>query len=149
VGFVVQRRRFKLRFQDGSALDGATVRMKSVDLGVYMEMMRLAQVGMVLKDADDLSVAELLTALPEIARLFDVVAGALVDWDLVEEDGSPIPATYEGVCSLEPPMVYALVEAWMEAIGGVEAPLRNGSRSGEPAPAVSLPMEPLSSPHQN
>jgi hypothetical protein len=149
VGFVVQRRRFKLVFADGSALDGATVRMRSVDLGVYMECMRLAQVGMAMKDADDLSVAELMTALPEVARLFEVVADSLVDWDLQEEDGTPIPCTFKGLCSLEPPMVYVLVESWMEAIGGVSAPLPNGSRSGGPAPAVSLPMEVSSAPQAN
>jgi hypothetical protein len=78
------------------------------------------------------------------AELFAEFAKRLVSWNLEEDDGTPVPATHDGVREQDLDFILDIVLAWMEAVAGVGNPLPNGSNSGGRFPEVSIPMELLS-----
>jgi len=130
VGFIRQRRVYRLNFADDTELAGLEVRARSVPLGEFMSIVGLAD-----------------TAEPgseEMQRLFSGFVAQLVSWNLEAEDGQPVPADLEGLYSQDFEFAMQLVLAWIEAIASVPGPLGAASPSGETSPAPSLPMEPLS-----
>ena len=74
-----------------------------------------------------------------------ILAGTIVEWNYEDETGKPVAATSEGLRSLPPPVLRAIISAWTEAQAGVSAPLHLGSTSGEEPSneMASLPMENL------
>ncbi|CAL9352075.1 hypothetical protein SUDANB1_00480 [Streptomyces sp. enrichment culture] len=68
----------------------------------------------------------------------------LVSWNVEDDAGQPVPATYEGVCTQDVPMVLAILNAVRTASSGVSDPLPQSSPSGEPSEVASIPMAPLS-----
>ena len=68
---------------------------------------------------------------------------ALVSWNLTTPDDKPIPCDIDGLDYLPFATQMALVEAWLEEVGEVPAPLLRRSSAGvssEPEPEpVSLP----------
>lgn len=134
-GFRRQRRQFRLRFEDDSqGLLGLVATVNSVSVGSMLELVELADM------ADEVTVE----GLKAVGDLFAMFAGALVEWNLEEEDGTPVPTTVAGVKSLDMDQAMALVKKWMEAAAGVAGPLGPTSTGGEPSAVLDLPMEPLS-----
>lgn len=68
----------------------------------------------------------------------------LVSWNVEDDQGQPVPTTFEGVCTQDGGMVLAILNALRQANSGVSDPLPSGSPSGEPSPEASIPMAPLS-----
>ncbi|NUO42430.1 MAG: hypothetical protein HOV82_10360 [Streptomyces sp.] len=68
----------------------------------------------------------------------------LVSWNVEDEQGQPVPTSYEGVCTQDGGMVLAILNALRQVNSGVPDPLPQSSPSGEPSPAASIPMEPRS-----
>jgi len=132
----VRKRTFKLKFAD-EEMDGLEVRARSASMERYLE---IAQIQDAIDEADSPSAAE----YDVIRRLGAQLAEHLVDWNLQEEDGTPVPCTADGLMSQDMLFVYAIVEAWMEAAAGVSAPKAQNSNGGPPSVEASLPMEPLS-----
>ena len=80
-----------------------------------------------------------------VVRQLEKFAESLLDWNIEEDDGRPTAATRDEFFKLDPDLGLALATEWLEILGGkVDAPLPESSPSGEPSPAVSIPMEPLS-----
>ncbi len=82
----------------------------------------------------------------EMSAWADIFADHLVDWNYEGADGNPVPATREGVLSLEFPVVKAIRAQWDLAALGVTAPLDLGSTDGdssEEPELASIPMETL------
>lgn len=77
-------------------------------------------------------------------EIFKVMTGLLIEWNVDDEQGQPVPTTFEGVCTQDAAFIMAILDATQEAASGVPDPLPSGSPSGEPSPVVSIPMEPLS-----
>ena len=98
MGFRLDRT-YRLEFE--GALAGAEVAIKATS------------VGTVLKLRDD-------TSVDSVAAL---LADHLIGWNLEDADGQPVPATKEGVLSLEQPVLEAIARAWYQAATGVTAPL--------------------------
>lgn len=94
----------------------------------------------------DMSTDELIS-MPDSTThevLVGAFAGQLVSWNLETEDGTPIPPTPENVRRQDRSMNQLIIERWLDALNGVPAgPLPQPSPAGEPSPAVSIPMEPL------
>lgn len=128
MGFKRSAKIYKLVFDDPE-LEGLEVRARSLSIG---EMRRLSANQ---QDADDNTVTEMLAAFVK----------ALVDWNLEDEDGNPVPHT---VAALEEfpdnDFVLGMINTWIDAVIGVDAELGKDSPSGEPFPEGSIPMEPLS-----
>lgn len=74
----------------------------------------------------------------------EVLAEALVDWNLERADGTPVPVSLDSVRAQDPGFINAVMKAYSDAIFGVPGPLGESSSSGQPSPEASLPMEPLS-----
>lgn len=102
MGFRPEPRRYKLTF-DGD-LEGLEVRVKSLTVRKFAEM----------GEATD-------------AELLAMLADALVEWNLEAEDGTPVPATLEGIESQDSNLITRLISAWRTALTSVPptSPLRS------------------------
>lgn len=67
---------------------------------------------------------KLLDILQEFARI------ALVGWNVLDEKDEPVPATVEGLLSIEPGMVTRIVAEWSAAVVKPPAPLAEPSADG-------------------
>lgn len=127
--FKAKRKIYRLKFADED-LAGLEIMARSVSLGQLLELSSSEGVGKVDKaDAE------------QTKGMFELFASSLVSWNLVEEDETPVPTTYEGLLTQDTEFVMAIISAWSEAISGVAAPLAAASNSGETSPEVSIPME--------
>lgn len=63
----------------------------------------------------------------------------IVRWNLEDDDGQPLPVTVESLRRLEPGMILALKQVWIDSIRGVPDgdPLGRSSTSGEPSAALA------------
>lgn len=134
MGFVLQRKSYKLTFGEGTVLEGATVVMGGMTLGE----------------------AELLNSQPEdlndgqqVQENFDkklaLMASRVQSWDL-EDDQGPLPTTVDGLKRLELGEMLEMQRAWAAAATAVAVPLPSASSGGETPPPleVSIPTETLS-----
>lgn len=80
----------------------------------------------------------------EFKDLVGGLADCLVGWNLEDEDDVPVPPTLEGLLAQDQDFLGALVDAWMFALNGVDAPLEKPSGDGDPSLVASIPMAPLS-----
>lgn len=132
MGYRPERKIYRLSFEDHPGLE---VRAKSVPLGEFLSISELAGVNG--RDVTRQDTAK-------VAELFSGFAGALVDWNLEDDGGTPVPATLEGLYSQDFDFALEIIVGWMESIAGVPGPLDKPSSSGSPSLEASLPMEPLS-----
>jgi len=123
-GFRVPHRTGLLVFQDKDYA-GAKVRVDfSVPLGVNMKI----------ADA-----REELAENPRFAYTHFVEHG-LVEWNLEDDDGNPIPATVEGIETLPLDFVLLMVREWSARIGEVPDPLDGTSNDGVTSAAEPIKM---------
>lgn len=88
-----------------------------------------------------LTLAQQMTSRPDdqqVNEMFGWFAKRLVSWNLEDEDGKPVPATFKGILGEELGFMLKIIQAWVRAITGVSAPLPNGSSGG---PAARSPLE--------
>lgn len=71
-------------------------------------------------------------------------ADGLVSWNYLDDNDQPIPATYEQLLKCDDEMAFGIVDAWMDRVTGVDAPLDVSSNAGDRSVEASLQMEPLS-----
>ena len=104
-----------------------------------------------------LSVADVLTLMTfgsgsdaeEIEKGIDILGGKLISWNLVDENGDPVPATREGVSQQDIELIEALTSALTRNMRVADSPLERPLNGGRPSPEeaereLSIPMEPLS-----
>lgn len=121
---------YKLRFGEDTEYADLEMTMRSVTIG---EMARFRGMG----SSDSEAEAQ--------DKLLDLIASRLLEWNREEEDGTPVPATREGLEGEEIEFLYVVISKWNEAIRGVAAPLESSSPDGETSPEVNIPTEALSS----
>jgi hypothetical protein len=131
MGYEAPRKVYKLVFEDHGDL---IVRTHSLPLGRLLSMSEL--IG---ADPRNLSSDN----LQKMTGLFSTFADALLDWNL-EADGQPVPATLDGLNTLDTDFVLEVITAWMNAVAGVARPLARPSDDGAPSVAESIPMATLS-----
>lgn len=137
MGYVRERRNYRLIFAD-EEYAGLEVVARSASVAAYRRIAEMASKPFSMPPtADDLI---------EIDNLYRAFADQLVSWNLEERDDdgavTAVPATLDGLQSQDLDFAMAIILAWMEAVGGVAAPLDSASSSG--AMEASLPMEVLS-----
>jgi hypothetical protein len=133
MGYKRESKTYNLVFKD-TAMAGLEVLTKSCPTGVFLEMASLVDVELPLKKEDE----------EKVQRLFDRFADRLVSWNLEDDDDQPIPATIEGLYSQDLDFILQIILAWLDAVGGVTAPLGQPSTSGSRSLEEQLPMDPLS-----
>lgn len=134
MGFDVKRKVYNLLFTDGE-YEGMEVKARSAGVGAYRRIAELA--------AHPWSSPPTSQDLARHGEMLAAFAAVLVSWNL-EEDGAPIPATADGLDTIDPVMANAIVLGWMEAVAGVAAPLGQPSDGGDRSVEASMPMEVLS-----
>lgn len=134
MNFKRKQKVFVLNF-DGTELEGLVVRARSASLGEGLRFQELAEVWEAAKGSNSSK------ALRELITEFSSV---LLSWNMTEEDGTEVPADFDGLMSIDIDDVMRIINAWQVASSGVAAPLEIESRSGESSLAGSLPMETLS-----
>lgn len=134
MGFKAKKKLYLLRFAEGHDLCGLEVTMASVSMGVLLEMQELSS-------RPDETKADMAA----FHRLVEVFAGAMIGWNLEDEQDQPIPANETGILLQDPDFIMAIISEWTKAISGVPDPLDEGSTSGGLSLEASLPMAPLSS----
>ena len=62
---------------------------------------------------------------------------ALISWNLLDDDGNPLPANGDGMRALPTAMGNLIIEQWMEAVANTPAPLGRPSRNGNTSEGAS------------
>ncbi len=134
MGFVPPSTVYKLEFEGSYA--GLVVRMRATKLGLLFDAQdTLANIDATNPRPEDVA---------EVTKQFEIVAEHLISWNIEEEDGTPVPATLEGLKDQEFPLVAAIFTQWQRVQAEVPRPLSRPSSSGRPPDMLSLPMEVLS-----
>lgn len=128
MAYEVPRTVYVLEFAQGTALAGATVKVRALSVGEEF-------------DRDDQRWTW-ATSTDQAARraaadgLHQLFLDHVTEWDLAR-DGAALPATLATLRELEAAQVGALMDAWYTAGVQVPAPLEQSSTDGEPSPEVS------------
>lgn len=117
-GYVPERKKYTLNFDDTTDYKGLVVVMHSLSMGEILAV-QAVQTG---KNVES------------VEKVFKIFARNLVEWNVSRPDGTPVPATYEGVQEQDMDMLVAIMGAWMRATTEVSAPLDRPSTSGQPSP---------------
>lgn len=136
MGYTVQRTIYALAWGEDTPHPGMEVRVRSAGVGVYRRLAAFASTAL----AHPLTVEQ----LQMLDDAHGLLGELLVAWNLEEEDGTPIPATADGLRGLEASLVADILLEWMRAVAGVPAPLVRPSTDGDRSVEASLTMEPLS-----
>lgn len=112
MGYRREPRRIRLVFDDPE-MDGLEVVTRSVPLGTFMAMLD--------SSSDNAKASQLIN---------DFAEHALVEWNLVNEAGEPVPATLTGMKTQEIDFVMQIVRTWLEAVGTASDPLALASSNG-------------------
>lgn len=114
---------YKLKFDPDDELHGLEVLIRSLPVAEFLRVTALAAAGDNSTEASE--------------KLLHSLADQLVEWNLDNEDGSPVPATFEGLVAQELDFVMRIFRAWMDAMGSVPDPL------GQSSPATGISPVPL------
>jgi hypothetical protein len=145
MGFTPTRAIYDMDF-DTKMLQGLEVRVRSVSLGEYLAVLGARRLADLPKRAWTDQDAQ------AIRGLYEAFAGALVAWNVEEEDGTPVPTTKDAVFAQDVTFMIPVGLAWVNAMGGgvtEDSDLGKDSPSGERFPEASLPMEALSTSPQS
>jgi hypothetical protein len=148
-GYRRKTRQLRLTFE-GSNLDGLEALMRSVPVGSILD----------LADLSDMATEFTPEGLKKLGEVFELLAQALISWNLEDElcdahavneceecpPGAPttivpVPATLEGVRTLDMADALLLVQQWTQHAAGVAGPLDRSSSDGRPSAVASLPMD--------
>jgi hypothetical protein len=139
VSYKVKRTVYKLHFADPD-YEGMEVRVRAMSMAD-----RLHAAFDLAWDPDD----DMPTRRGKQQDLHAMFLSHIADWNLTEEDDTPVPVTMTGLLSLEPDFLGTLVGVWQMGRAAIPAPLDSDSSSGEPSPVESilaeLPSENLAS----
>lgn len=144
MGYRKQAKTYNLSWADDHELHGLEVSLKGLTVAKILSLGSSASA--VTTDAK----GALTGGTAEAEDMFATFASALVRWNLEDEDGTPVPATFDGVKAQDFDFILDLIITWMEAVAGTgrdkggDSPLNGGSGSGRAALEESLPMETLS-----
>lgn len=137
MGFKVNRTVFVLKFGDPELL-GLRVVAKKPSMGEQLDTINLL-------DLANLSLPTMKAEDGErIKEGFRFFGRFLVEWNLEEEDGTPVPCTPDGLLGLEDGLATSIVDAWVQAVSSVPKDLKEKSNVGLRSVVESIPTEPLS-----
>lgn len=133
MGYKRAKKQYRLKFEDPD-MAGFEVVMGSLSVGELMDL-----TGSVTAAQTDAA-----AGAAGNAAMLAKFAAKIISWNLEDEDGTPVPATLEGVKTQDLGFVMEIITAWMEATAGVDPTSQAAANGTGTLPAVSLPMERLS-----
>ncbi len=137
MGVRVGARTFTLDLPDREEYADVKVITKGLTVGEALEFAEFI---------DGLRIAPVMT-VEEIKRRdtsYALFATRVVEWNLQDAEGAPLPATLEGMWALDWTWGRDFLRAWVMATTEVAGPLGRPSTDGTQSEVVSIPMEPLS-----
>lgn len=145
MGFRETQKVYRLEFEDD--FEGLVVKVTVPAFGKVLELEQ--QVGglaeLVGKRAEDFSPEDVAAAVASSSDMVDAFLDNLVEWNVEDAAGAPIPATREGLARVSSTLGRHVLTTWWEfANGTVPDPKDQPSSGGSPSLEASLPMEPLS-----
>jgi len=149
VGFREKDPTYVLTFE-GDAYEGLIVKVSETPFGEQqkLESQNADLVPLIGKKPEEIKAEEFAAALEHSKGLVDAFLDHLVEWNIEDATGDPIPATREGMARVSTTLGRHVIKTWWEFVSGeISAPLGSGSSSGAPSLEASLPMEPLSPSH--
>ncbi len=129
VGGFRRNKTYTLAWEEGE-LQGLEIVTRSMSVGRYLDMIAITR-------ADDENVDMIGELISQLSRV-------LVSWNLEDEDGVPVPATREGLLSVDMELMGEITSAWQKAMSGANVPKDETLPSGSPSLVASIPMESLS-----
>jgi hypothetical protein len=130
MGYVPKRKIYNLTFE-GAEFDGLVVKAHSLSGGEFLDITERAQAA-----ANDQKNTSETTR-----QLFEDFLPAVVEWNLEKPDGTPWPVSVETLLAQDFSFGMAIVNAWLQVIGGVPDPLVESSTGGASPVEASIPMD--------
>ena len=122
MGYRLTPRARHILFEDDTDFPGLDMRAHGITLGEWQEL--------------------------KFPAAFDLFADRLIEWNLEDERGNPVPPTREGVRSVDAGVVKAILFNWVDHSTGVfRSPLDDDTGGGQgsdpPDPAIeaTIPMD--------
>lgn len=134
-----RRRTFVLEFEDPS-FGGLEVRTRSASLDDLMRMQELmnTMIGRPEHEADRRELYDRLGGS-------DQYPGLIISWNLLDDNGQPVPTDPESLTKEEWPLIRNICRAWVAALIDVPRPLSLPSSDGDRLAGLSIPMQTLPS----
>lgn len=79
------------------------------------------------------------TNKPRLDRIHELMLASLVEWNLEDDDGAPVPVSAEAFAAQDRWFQSALADAWVDQMVQVSDPLDQPSSSG-PTELAEIPM---------
>lgn len=140
MGYRKKAKTYHLTWAEDNELHGLEVSLKGLTVAKILSLGSSASA--VTTDAK----GALTGGTAEAEDMFETFASSLVRWNLEDEEGIPVPATFDGVKSQDFDFILDLIITWMEAVAGTgrdkggDSPLSESSDSGLAALEASLQM---------
>lgn len=131
----LNKRVYVLDFDEDDDMAGVVIRMHAPKTG---EILEFAELQTRLRMHPEQVTAD------EMRRPFELFAKYLVSWNIDDDDDQPVPATLEGVLTLDSDDFARVNAAWQAAVQSVPDPLQQPSANGGTSAVPELPMESLS-----
>lgn len=134
MGYKVKKQQYKLVFADED-MHGLEIVVTKLPLRMVLRARELSAMG------------PEVAGSPATLREFienAIKTRSIVSWNLEGDDNQPVPLTVEAFLDQDEDFTLKVISSWTLALGGVSAPLDDGSTSGDSALEASLPMDPLS-----
>lgn len=131
MGYRKKPKVYNLVFGEDNEFAGLQIQATGMPVGDMLEIVELHEKA----DGND------VTATVDLLQRF---ASHLKGWNLEEEDGTPVPVTFEALMQQEIGFVLAIIEYWVQSISSVALDLGKDSNSGATSEEGRLPMEALS-----
>ena len=109
----------------GTPYEGLEVTVDSVSVGLLRKIAGHYESLEALHAKGDLK-----AAAPALTMLLELFAGPLESWNVTKR-GEPVPATFEGLDSLDVVFAMAIIRAWMTGTVAADEELGKDSPSGE------------------
>ena len=127
MGYKVKKKLYKLIFADED-IASLEVVMTSAPMGDLLRLQQIDPKGAAKSPA-------------EFRELLEIFAGALLSWNLEDDDDQPVPITVDAFLAQDIDFIKDIIHAWTEAIAGVSVPLEGSSTSGGKSLEASIPMD--------
>ena len=134
MGFKRERRIYNLIFDDPE-FNGLEVKVRSIPIRELRHLMSL-----------DTEASDRIERAKAIDTLMQSFAGALVSWNMEDDNGRPLPTSLEYIESEDVDFIMMIVGQWLQVIArvGDDTPLPGTSSTGSQFLEGSIQMEPLS-----
>ncbi len=118
MGYRRKPREYHLKFEDDE-FDGLIVKCGSLSVDEFIEITTLAtRLQATTAESDD------------VARMFDILADKIIEWNLEDDDGKPVGHTPADLRAQDFDFIMTIQMSWMTAMAKVPNPLLSGSNNG-------------------